>query len=126
MPQDLLNIIWASLGTIVTAFIGWGTSLLIAWLNTKIKDEKIRKWVSGIANIISNAVKQIFQEFVEVLKKEGKFDAAKQQQAKEACLNVIRGQLTDDMKKYIEENFGDMEAWLSQQIESTIYNLKNK
>lgn len=124
MPQELWTIIWGALGTIVTAFIGWLTTTAIMWLNSKIKDQKLARWSTAIAQIIFNAVQSIQQTFVDEMKKAGKFDAEAAKQAKEKCLAIIKSQLTDELRKYITDNFGDMEEWLMNQIEATIYQLK--
>ena len=34
--------------------------------------------------------------------------------------------MTDDIKEYITKNYGDLETWLTTQIEATINILKNK
>lgn len=124
MTQELLNIIWAAVGTIITALAGWGTTVLVNWLNSKIKDENLRKHATAVTTIVSGAVQAVFQDFVEVLKKNGKFDEAAQKEAKERAITIINSQLTEELKKYIETNFGDITTWISNQIESTIYSLK--
>lgn len=124
MTQELLNIIWAAVGTIITALVGWGTTVLVNWLNSKIKDENLRKHATAVTTIVSGAVQAVFQDFVEVLKKNGKFDEAAQKEAKERAITIINSQLTEELKKYIETNFGDITTWISNQIESTIYSLK--
>ena len=124
MPQEVLNIIWAALGTIVTGLIGWGVSALTVWLNGKIKDRKAASFLSRIVDIIGDAVKTIFQEFVDTLKKEGKFDKEAAHKAKEAALQIIHSQLTPDLVEFINNNFGDVEEWLKNQIEVAIYNFK--
>lgn len=124
MPQELWTIIWTALGTVVTALVGWLSTTAIIWLNKKIKDKDIQRWSTAIAEIIFNAVQCVQQTFVDGMKKAGKFDEAAAKEAKEKCLAIIRGQLTEELRKYITDNFGDMEAWLMNQIESVIYQLK--
>lgn len=34
--------------------------------------------------------------------------------------------MTDDIKGYITKNYGDLETWLTKQIEATINIFKNK
>ena len=124
--KEVLPILYSVLGTAITALVSWAVSLLISWLNKKIKDEKVRKGTTDITKIITDAVMSVFQTFVETLKNNGKFDENAQQEAKEKCLAIIMNQLTPDMQNYITENFGDMKEWLSHQIEAIIYSLKNK
>ena len=48
---------------------------------------------------------------------------------KEALLKageMALAQLTEDSKKWIETNFGDVKTWITNTIESVIYDLKNK
>ena len=119
-------IFWSAVGTGLTALMSWAVSRLIVWLNSKIKDEKMRKHSETVIQIVHNAVQAVFQTFVEALKNDGKFTAEEQQAAKTKCLDIINGQLTTELKDYITENFGDIQAYLSTQVEAIIYQLKNK
>lgn len=125
MPQEILNIIWSALGVLLTGLATWATTQLVAFLNRKIKDKDVAKWTTEITTIVMNAVQQVFQTYVESLKKEGAFTKEAQEEALKRCLSIITGQLTEDCKNYIEANFGDMKTWLITQIESAIYRLKN-
>ena len=124
MPQEFYAILWSVIGAAVTALSSWGIATFIAWMNGKIKDQKLARWSSAIAQIIFSAVQTVFQEFVEVMKKEGKFTPEAQKEAKEKAYNIIVGQLTEELRKYITDNFGDMKEWIMNQIESAIYQLK--
>ena len=125
MSQEILNIILSALGVVVMGLASWGVAVLTNWLNTKIKDKNLAMFLTKITTIITDAVKAIYQDFVEVLKKQGKFDAEAQKVAKEKALDIIKGQLTEEMKEYITSNFGDIEKWISDKIEAVLYTLKN-
>ena len=124
MPAELATILWGALGTIVTAFIGWLTTTGVIWLNNKIKDAKIARWSSAVYQIVMSAVQTVFQEFVDVMKKAGTWNEEAAKEAKERAMNIIMGQLTPELKKFIEDNFGDMREYLMNLIESVIYQLK--
>lgn len=126
MTQDLLNVLWGVLGTIGTALATWLSSLLIAFLNSKIKDTKLRTWLTSVTTIVTDTVKSIYQQTVEALKNNGGFTKEAQKEAKNKALDTILNQLTPDMKKFIEKNYGDIAEWIGNQIEAAIYNLKNK
>jgi len=126
MEQSVLNIILAAVSIVVTGLASWGVAVFTNWISSKMKDKKAAKMLSDIIRIITDAVMEIFQTFVEALKKEGKFDAAAQQMAKEKAMDKIMTRLGEDMKKYISDNYGDIKAWISDQIETIIYQLKNK
>mgnify|MGYP003305359781 CR=1 FL=1 len=125
MPQDFYTILWSIVGLIGTGLATWLTSVIVGWLNQKIKDKKIARWSTALFEIVMRAVQTIFQEFVETLKNDGKFTPAAQKEAKDKAYNVIVSQLTPELTKYITDNFGDMKEYLFNQIEAMIYQLKN-
>lgn len=125
MPTtEVLNIILSAVSIIVTGLATWGVKAFTSWIGTKIKDEKLAKYLTQITEITSDAVMNIYQSFVETLKANGKFDAEAQKQAKKAALNIIESQLTDELKGFIVDNYGDMRTWLENKIEAVIYTLK--
>lgn len=121
-----LQILLAAVATIVTGLASWGVAVFTNWLSSKMKNQKAAKMISDIINIIKDAVMEIFQTYVEALKKEGKFDAAAQKLAKEKAIQKIMARLSEEMKTYITEHYGDIQAWISEQIEVVIYQLKNQ
>lgn len=124
--EQFYVILWGAVGTIVSGLAAWLTAYLVGLLNQKIKDKKLARWATALTQIIMGAVQAIFQEFVDTLKKNGKFDEAAQKEAKERAYAIIVGQLSDELKNYITENFGDMKEYLMNQIEAMIYQLKQK
>ena len=126
MPQEVLNIILSAVSIIVLGLASWGVTVLTSFINSKMKDKKMAALLTKALNIVSDAVKKIFQEFVEALKKEGKFDKEAQQKAKEAATKIINSELTPELVEFIQSNFGDVKEWISNQIEVAIFNFKNK
>ncbi len=124
LMQILEQIFWGVIGTVVAGLATWLTTVIITWLNNKIKNNKLAMWSTAVTKIIMEAVQSVFQTYVEALKKEGKFTEAEQRIANEKALSIIKLQLTDELRKYITENFGDMEVFLKEQIEAMIYQLK--
>lgn len=126
MEQSVLNIILAGVSIIVTGLASWGVAIFTNWINSKMKDKKMAALLAQALQIVADAVKLIFQEFVEALKKSGKFDEAAQKEAKEAAIKIIMNKLTPELKEFITANYGDITEWVSNQIEVAIYNFKNQ
>lgn len=126
MSQEIMQIVFSALGVLVTGLVGWLTTYLTKLLSQKIKDKNLANWLSQITEIILNAVKVTYQVYVETLKDKNMFDAEAQKEALERAYKMVLSQLTDDAKKFIKENYGDIETWVKAQIESAIYTLKNK
>ena len=126
MPTEAWNIIWSVVGIVATGLVSWATTALVAWLNTKIKNEKAAKWASDLTSIVSNAVLSVTQTFVDTMKKAGKFDEAAAKEAKDKALSIITSQLTPELKDYITSNFGDMSEYLGNLVEAMVQSLKSK
>ena len=124
MPQEVLNIVWSAVGVIITGLLSWATTALVGLLNSKIKDTKAKKWATDIAQIVMNSVMTITQTYVDNLKKENAFTKDAQQEAFRKCLELVQTQITPELKKYIEDNFGDMQVYLKTQIEAMIKSFK--
>jgi len=122
--EQFYTILWSVVGVLATGLASWVVVVVTNFFNQKIKDRKAAKWASDLFQIIMGAVQSVFQSFVDTLKKNGQFDEAAQKEAKERAYRIITGQLTQELREYIEANFGDMREYLMNQIESAIYSLK--
>ena len=94
-------------------------------MNSKIKDQTLARHLTAVTQIVTDAVMNVFQSFVDTLKKNGNFDEAAQKEAKDRAMEIILNQLTPELKDYITDNYGDIYEWISNKIESVIYSLKS-
>ena len=125
MTEELLNAILAAVGVIIAALASWAAEAIVSWLKLKIKDKSFAALLEKITYIVKDAVQAVYQEFVEGLKKQGKFDEEAQRMVKEKAIEIIEVQLTASMREFIEENFGDLEVWVAHKIEYMIYEAKH-
>lgn len=125
MPQEIQNILLSALGVIITGLATWLSTYIVKLLNEKIKDKQFARWLSQIIEIITNAVKCTYQTYVEALKDKNMFTKEAQEEALKRTLQSVKSQLSQESIKFIEDNFGDVEKWLIEKIESIIYSLKN-
>lgn len=117
-------IFWSVFGTAITALLAWLTKVITNFINDKIKDRKMASHATNLMMIVMNAVQCVSQTFVDSLKKEGKFDASAAADAKEKAIAIVLSQMTPDLMKYVEENFGEVREYVAIQIESMIYQTK--
>ena len=110
---------------IVTALASWGVTELTRLINSKIKDANAKEMLSSAVTTVSDVVKQVYQTYVEALKGQNAFTAEAQKEALAKALETIEAVLPEKVKAYLTDNFGNMEAWLTTQIEAAIYSLKN-
>ena len=125
MNDILINVISAVVTTVLLPLITWAGTKLIQYIGTKVKNEKASALLTTATNIVLNAVRSVFQTYVESLKANGKFDSASQVEALKRAKDIALSQLGDDVKEYITANFGNLDGWLTNQIESSINLLKN-
>ena len=106
------------------ALITWIGQKIISVLNIKIHDHDANKYLTDATNIVINAVKSVYQTYVEGLKKTGSFSDEAQAVALEMARTTINLELSDKMKEYITENSGDLALWITTTIHSVLYDLK--
>jgi len=126
MNEIVLNIISCLVTTVILPLITIGGTKLIQLINEKISNQKSAKLLSDATTVVTNAVRCVFQTYVDTLKKEGKFDKEAQLIALNKARDITLDQLSDDTKKYITDNFGDLNVWVNTQIEAIIDLLKSK
>ena len=124
MGEQLQTILISAFGTLLMGLISWLTVVITNFLNSKIKDKKLAKLVSDIWDIVSDAVQEIMQTYVDTLKKQGTWNKETATIANEKAKNIIKAKLKPEMISYIEEHFGDVEEYITSQIEVCIYQLK--
>lgn len=125
MNDILLNILSVVVTAVVVPLISLLGSKLIQWIGTKVKDEKAATFLSKASDIVLNAVKSVFQTYVDSLKKSGAFDSQAQKTALDKATVIIKSQLGTELADYIKTNYGDLDAWITTQVEATIDTLKN-
>lgn len=94
-------------------------------LKQKSKDDTVQKYLDMLNDTITSAVLATTQTYVETLKKQGKFDEAAQKIAFQKTYNVIMKVLTDEAIKYITTSVGDLETYVTNQIEAQVKLTKN-
>ena len=94
------------------------------WVRAKTKNEVASKYTTMIEDTIVACVQKTNQCYVEALKKEGKFTEEAQQLAFNETKAEIMKILSADAIKYLTEITGDVDAYLTSKIESTVKALK--
>ena len=126
MNDILLNILSVVITSIVLPLLTYAGTRLIAYLNSKIKDENYKILLTTATDIVVNAVRSVFQTYVESLKASSSFNAEAQLIALNKAKDIALEQMTDEVKGFISKNYGSVDAWLTTTIESTINLIKNK
>lgn len=123
--MDWSNVLISVVSVILTALAGWGVAKLTALIDNKITDATLKTALSGAINVVTSVVKEIYQTYVEALKDKNAFTAECQKQALASAIEKATALIPEATQTYISTYFGDFETWLTTQIESIIYSLKN-
>lgn len=119
------EILFSALGVIITGLATWGTSVLVTWLNSKIKNKELAAFATTILNIVNAAVKATYQSYVEGLKGTDAWTKEAQEQALQMALETAKEELTVEVIAYIQQQHGDVDKYIKTLIESVLYDLKN-
>lgn len=104
------------LGTTLVAFIKAKSQELIL----KTKSETVAKYIRMAQETVTACVIATNQTFVDVLKKQGKFDKAAQQEAFERTKSAVLSILSADAIAYLQEAVGDIDVYLTSLIEAQV------
>lgn len=125
MNDILLNIISVVVTAILIPLITLLGSKLISWINSKIQNEKMASLLTQATEAVVNAVRSVFQVYVKQLKADKTFGEQKQKTALLKAKDLALSQMSNEVKTFIQSNYGDLQLWLITSIEATINKLKN-
>lgn len=115
--QDIIiDIIATTLAIASLALIRSG----IAWISAKTKSEKIQLALQEFQTVLEDGIGYVEQTFVRLAKADGTWNAATQQEALEACIDYIQGNLTQKAYELLTEDKEDIEDWITAKIEAYI------
>lgn len=107
------------LGVLTTYLVKYIT-VKMEEIQVKTENEKMDKYLSMLTETITSCVIATNQTYVEALKKEGKFDLEAQKVAFEKTKNAVLGVLTAESQRYLTAAVGDLNLYISQQIEAAV------
>lgn len=127
MSETVILMIREIIEVCLIPLLGVLVTYLVKYINTKSKEleastdnELAKKYISLLSSTITNCVIATNQTYVETLKKQGKFDAEAQKEAFNMTLKAVMALLTDEAKQYLSEIYGDLNTYITNQIEATV------
>ncbi len=110
---------------ILAALGSWVLVKVKTLVSTKIKNQKSQVLLTGAIDVVASVVKATYQTYVQAIKGTDAWTAEAQKNALQQAAEAAQKQLSEEVKEYIQANFGDVGAWIQNQIEATLYDLKN-
>lgn len=114
--QSLLPMTASALAIVLICYI----SRLIKAGQDKSDSAMVDKYLGMLDTTITNAVLATTQTYVEAMKAKNLFDKDAQKKAFDMTYNAVMQVLTDEAKRYIESVVGDLNVYITNQIEATV------
>ena len=111
----VVGLVMSAIGVLITYLI-----------NKYIKNDELKGIVNSLNELVRNSVLEVYQTYVESLKKGGIFNETAQNEALERCLALINRNMPENVHAWLEANYCDIEAYLKSLIEAQIGLLKNQ
>ena len=118
--QDIFNVCIVPLLGVLTIYVVNYIKLKSEEIITKSENELVDKYTAMLAETISACVLATNQTYVDALKQKNAFDAEAQKQAFQMTFDAVSQILTEDAKVYLTEAFGDLNTYMTQQIEAAV------
>ena len=125
--MDWLELLYKIAEVCLIPLLGVLTAFFIKWLKAKeaellvkVENDTADKYISMVAQTITDCVIATNQTYVETLKKQGSFDTEAQKIAFQKTLDAVIAVLSDDAKAYLSELYGDVTAYLTTRIEAEV------
>lgn len=117
---DIFEVCVLPLLGVLTMYIVKFIQVKSAEITGKVDNDLADKYINMLAVTIENCVIATNQTYVEALKQAGKFDAEAQKTAFNMTKNAVMAILSDEAKKYLENAVGDLNEYITQQIEAAV------
>jgi hypothetical protein len=125
--MDWLELLYNIFEVCVIPLLGVLTVYAVKFIKVKSEEiqllsenELVDKYVGIAADTISACVLATNQTYVDTLKAQGKFDAEAQKEAFAKTADAVKTLLSDEAKAILSEAFGDLEVYITTQIEASV------
>ena len=118
--SDIFEVCVLPLLGVLTMYIVKFIQVKSTEITNQVDNDLVDKYVAMLAVTIENCVIATNQTYVESLKQAGKFDAEAQKTAFNMTKNAVMAILSDEAKKYLESAVGDLNEYITQQIEAAV------
>lgn len=117
---DIFEVCIIPLLAVLTTYIVKYVQVKSAEITANTDNALVDKYTIMLAETISTCVLATNQTYVEALKKQGSFGIEEQKIAFDKTLNAVMTILSEEAKDYLSEAFGDLNAYVTSQIEATV------
>lgn len=118
--EILTTIILSVIGAIISG-IG---AFIMAWIRSKIKNEKVAKIIDDAYRIVNEGVMYVYQTYVDSLKGTDLWNDAAKETARQKAFEYINKNLSTEVVNFLEQNGATLKEWIAEQIEIAVQQQK--
>ena len=125
--MDKLSILQQIFEVCIIPLLGILTAYIVQYIKAKSNELQATtdnamadKYIALLTDTITKCVIATNQTYVDSLKNKDAFDKDAQKEAFQKTLDAVLAFLSDDIKIYINNTFGDVEAYITTQIEAAV------
>lgn len=122
--MELKEILTTIILSVVGAIISGVGAFIMAWIRSKIKNEKIAKLFDDAYRIVHEGVTYVYQTYVENLKGTSLWNQEAMHNASQKAAEYIQKNLSKEMINFLEQNGKTLEDWIAEQIEIAVQQQK--
>ena len=120
--NSILTEVFIGIVGLVLTVVG---SVIAVLIDKYVKNEKLKTTINSFHELTRSSVLTIYQTYVEELKDKDMFDKKAQKSALQACLMLIKGNMSQNVKQWLTDNVSDIDGYIKDEIEAQIGALKN-
>lgn len=121
LAKEILTTVILSVVGIVISGIG---AFVMAWIRSKIKNEKTAKLFDDAYKVVHEGVTYVYQTYVENLKGTNLWNQEAMHNASQKAAEYIQKNLSKEMVNFLEQNGKTLESWITEQIEIAVQQQK--
>lgn len=120
LKEILMTVILSVIGAVISG-IG---ALVMAWIRSKIKNEKVAKIIDDAYRIVHEGVMYVYQTYVDSLKGTDLWDDVAKETARQKAFEYINKNLSTEVVNFLEQNGATLKEWIAEQIEIAVQQQK--
>ena len=122
--NEYLKVIEPIMYTVITVLLPVIVAVVKDYFNEKnkelaneISNDLIKQYYYMATDMVDEVVQSVSQTYVDTLKKNGTFNKAAQEEAKNIAITTLKTLIIGDIKDAVEKLYGDFNTWLDVEIE---------
>lgn len=122
--STLLQAVIIAAVPVCAAFIGKGVQAFTRYISGQTDNALVKKYLAEVSDAIETAVSLTNQTYVDALKKSEHFTRENQEEAPNRAVDKAMTLLTAEAHSFLEEAYGDLNAYLISKIEAEVRHQK--